>query len=261
MKKKGLLIVIMLSILCGCTSIKAINKKNDMDGVTVEIEKLSLKENSKNPGHYVMNVLTDITNNSDKDIMEVKYTISILDDNGDVLYDVKFFYIGQDKAIEKGQSVKDDTGTQFDLNGKPAGYSVTITEIKDSNEMPPVHLPVEGEPLYQAMNNEHLNNIKEDKPVLITLNIDHGGDLTSYEVDDAEKIDELVNLFAAISIKKETNEYVTDNYNSIVMQFADGTEAYISLNLNNLETSAYNQPHIYELNNLAPFIDMMKGSK
>ena len=260
MKKKGLIILIMLTILSGCSTLKAVKKESELNGVTVEIQDVSMKENSKKPGHYVLTFNANIINNSTFPLMKVSYTVSILDKDGNVLRDISFFYQGVDKAVQVGESIKKQSGTQFDLDEKPYGYSVRVDETMDNVEMPEIHLPQPGENLYQALNSDNLSNIKENKPVKIALYIDHGGPRDIYEVSDAEKIDEIVDLFTKITIGKQTNEYVTDNYNSIGFTFADGQEVYISLNLYNLETRVYNQEHLYELNNLQAFIQKMKES-
>ena len=46
---------------------------------------------------------------------------------------------------------------------------------------------------------------------------------------------------------------MTDNYNGVGFEFADGSQYYMSLNLNNLETSINGNMHMYELENFGPF--------
>ena len=45
---------------------------------------------------------------------------------------------------------------------------------------------------------------------------------------------------------------MTDNYNGVIMEFADGTKTGISLNLTNLELGVNNQWFYYELDNFGP---------
>lgn len=59
-----------------------------------------------------------------------------------------------------------------------------------------------------------------------------------------------IDAFKLIQVGEETNEFVTDNYNYIVLEFADGESYTASINLRSLELSTYNNYHIYALENL-----------
>lgn len=126
-----------------------------------------------------------------------------------------------------------------------------------AEETPSVSLPQKGDYLYQAVNKEYLQNIREEQPVEIILRIDHMGAGEVADITDPDTIQQMVDLFCEIRIGDETQEWVTDNYNGVQFIFADGTKEGISLNLKNLELSVSKEYRMYELVDLDPFWNAM----
>lgn len=134
---------------------------------------------------------------------------------------------------------------------------LSILSVKTAEELPPVHVPKAGEYLYQALDNEHVQNITGEMPVMFDLWIDRGGARSEGEITDPDTIRSLVDAFIKIRIREETDEFVTDNYNGFSMTFADGEQYSVSLNLYNLEYNIYGTYHIYRLGDFAEFWNLM----
>ena len=257
MKNKGkgiiLVAIMFLSFLTGCSSTLKSNPNTGLNDVDIAT---SVKTGKNKQGNTVYDVVTTVTNNSDKEIMDVKYRLSFQDKSGNELFSFTFSWNGENKPLLKGE--KGTSEVSFQHQEKAEKLAAEIVEVKDSTEMPPLHVPEKGEYLYQALNNEHINNLDKELPVIIEGVIDHMGAQEIAEVLDEETIKELVDEFKLIKIGNETNTFVTDNYNGIRFTFADGSEYYISLNLTTLEIRIYGKEHLYELDNFGPFWNHIK---
>jgi hypothetical protein len=128
---------------------------------------------------------------------------------------------------------------------------------KPENDPKPVEqtTPEKGEYLYKAMGNDLLAGIDENKPVRLTVGIDHMGDVRE-AVFEGEDLDKALEYFKQIQIGDETDESVTDNYNYIILEWDDGSQYAISLNLYNLEMSIDGQPRLFELESLGPLMSL-----
>ena len=213
--------------------------------------------NEKTESH-IIHLKSEITNQGDEPVMNVRYKVDFLDRTGVVRCTVNPTWNGQDTPLKPGESVTHEYGFQDKFNGNgPVSTYVTITEVLTEAEMPPIHLPLPGEYWYEAINDEHINHIKEDKPARIEFYIDHMGAREEADITDPELIDEIVNAFCNVKIAQESYTFVTDNYNGILFTFKDGTESWISLNLTTYEMSAYRMMHYYDLDQFEPLWQLM----
>ena len=240
--------IITMIFITGCVNNRHI--KDELDGVEINVENTSIKE-FKN-GNTVIQLDSLITNKSDRHISAVTYEIEVYDKNDNLLKTYTHTYYGENKSIDKNQSVKDHFGTQYGFESKVSYFKVKLVEVRDTDEFPLIRLPLVGEYLYQSLGISEFDNIKENLPTKVHLHIDRMGAGTDYIIEDEEKIKELVNLFCEIKIYAETGEFVTDNYNYVVFTFGD-VEKGLSFNRYNLELHNYMGHHIYQLENLGPF--------
>lgn len=257
MKKGTVLLVIMMMLLTlfGCSgSLKIKEGEKDSDLVDARIISATTKKN-ENTGFTVVNTKVELTGRSEIALMSIHGTYHFLNDEGEEVGTVGFYYIGVDDPLEKDETVTTEYGFQNRFEDDVKQVYLEITEVKNIEELPPKHLPQTGEYLYEALNSEKINSIKEVLPVKITYIQDQSGFRTYYTVEDPESIEKAVALFTSIKIKDETNEVYTDNYNGIHFVWPDETESYVSINMRNLEVSVYNQYHYYKMEGLAAFID------
>ncbi|MBR2577994.1 MAG: hypothetical protein IKE38_03585 [Erysipelotrichaceae bacterium] len=257
MKKGIVLLVIMMAFsLFGCSSLKITGGDKGLDLVDARIVKASADKN-KNTGSTVIETKVELTGNSDIGLMSIHGLYHFLNGNGEEIDAVPFFYLNVEDPLEKGETVTTDYSFQKKFAEDVKQIYLEITEVKNTEELPPKHLPESGEYLYASLNSERLANIKTDLPVKIMYINDQSGFRTYYTVEGPEKIEEAVALFTSIKISKETDEVYTDCYNGIAFSWPDGSGSYVSINRNNLEMNIYNQYHYYELEGLAGFINGM----
>ena len=251
--KKILPVMIISMLLTACAGKKVVYESADaFQKVSASIETMEVKKNEKT-NSTIFHIQTKITNGSDLDLSQVDYQFDCYDRDGNILDTFRFSWYGNDTALLPGTSVTDEKGFQKVLDGEAAKVTVSVTGTKTPEELPLVHLPVTGETMGDALNNEHLRHITEENPVHISIWIDHGGPREIAEISDGKTLKELSDAFAKIRIGNPSETFVTDNYNGVIMEFADGTKTGISLNLTNMELGVNNQWFYYELDNFGPF--------
>lgn len=259
LKTSILMIVLMATILLGFTwgdsgtDLEISNSQASRDGVTVTLEKAAA-ERKTDPDRYEYSFSGTIDNNSDEGIMKVIYTFALYDVNGEEFRSFGEVYDGEDTAIPPHTSITfSHEGIKWGPQSVPASVSIGIGFVQTESELPPAHIPQEGEYLYQALGDEKLANIREKPPVEVAFHIDQGGYGRTATFDKGGSLDKAIELLCDIRIGKETEEWVTDNYNWISLTWEDGSETCISLNLRNLEYSIHSTPHVFELEHLDTF--------
>ena len=263
MFRKGIAILLILGMvtLTGCASkvgVKTDEPKTDepagsvIQGVSAVLTSISEEHDSKND-FSMMDADVVIKNGSDTGIMYVRGKIFLYDSKGDVMFEYPFTFNGQDTPIAPGEEKKLDILFRLPGAGGVKQASVIVIETKDETEMPPKHVPQQGEYLYQALNNEYINNMGTNRPVKITVIIDHGGDRSYAVYENSPELDDMIINFMKIRIGEESFTFVTYNYNSVVLEFSDGTEASVSLNLVDLEVNIYGTMRLFKLTDMGDF--------
>ena len=223
------------------------------DGVTVTLKSAAAQRKS-DPDGYEYSFTGTIENNSDESIMQVIYTFALMDGDEEEFRSFSEVYDREDTASPPHTSVDfSHTGIKWGPQSVPAAVELGISSVKTEAELPPVHVPAAGEYLYQALEDENLANIKEKPPVELSFHVDQGGYGRTAVFKEGETLDKAIELFCAIRIGEESDEWVTDNYNGIRLKWADGTSTGISLNLSSLEYWIHSNIHTYELENLGEF--------
>ena len=223
------------------------------EGVTVTLEKASAKR-KRTPASYEYAFSGTIENNSDESVMKVIYTFALYDKNGEEFRSFAEIYDGVVEGIPPHGKIDFSLdGVKWGAQSVPASVSIGLSSVQTENELPPARLPQPGEYLYQALGSGNLAAIREHPPTAISLHEDQGGYGRTATFGEGTLLDEAVELFCAIKIGEETEQWVTDNYNWIRLTWEDGTETYISLNLYSLEYMAHSSPHMYTLEHLDAF--------
>ncbi len=224
-----------------------------LDGVTVTLEKATAVKNQK-PEGFTYSFTGALENNSDEGIMQVIYTFSLIDENGEEFRSFGEVYDGMDSAMPPHSRIDfTHDGIKWGKQSVPAAVKIGIASVKTETELPPAHVPEPGEYLYQALGDEKLANIREEKPVELSFHVDQGGYGRTAAFRAGEALDRAIELFCAIRVGPESGEWVTDNYNWIAFTWRDGSHTGISLNLNNLEYFVHSTPHTCGLDNLDAF--------
>ena len=239
---------------CGIGRRLAVGQSSaSQEGVTVTLKKATATR-KRVPDRYEYAFSGTIENNSDETIMKVIYTFALYDKNGEEFRSFADVYDGVDKGIPPHGKIDFSLdGVKWGAQSVPTSVSIGISSVQTETELPPVRLPQPGEYLYQALGSEKLAGIREYPPTAIALHVDQGGYGRTATFSEGALLDEAVELFCAIKIGEETEQWVTDNYNWIRLTWEDGTETYISLNLYSLEYTAHSSPRLYALENLNAF--------
>ena len=255
MKRIILSIQISIILLLFITVSSYANDTNTVDlskQVIREIQGIEYQVNQKT-GYIIFRIESELQNNSNQGIMEIQYLLHFFEKTGEEIIVSTCKFNGQDTPLKPGSSVTNNCSGAFKGEREPDSVSVEISKVITEEEMPPIYVPKTGDNLYQVLNNPNLENILEEPPVSVEMWIDHGGVVDEGVVESPEKIAEFVNAFTQVKIREETNIWVTDNYNGLIMEFANGDTYLISLNLHNLEYSIYGYEHIFTLMDAEPF--------
>ena len=222
------------------------------DGVTVTLEKADAKRSDN--GGFVYLLQGTIENTSDEGIMKVVYTFSLRDQSGEEYRSFGEVYDGEVTAIPPHSRIEfshDDV--RWGPQSVPASVAIGISSVQTETELPPAHIPMPGDYLYQTLDDEKLAKIKEEPPVELSFHIDQGGYGRTAVFKEGNGLDQAVKLLCDIRIAEEAWEWVTDNYNWIMLTWEDGSSSFISLNLYSLEYYVHSNPHTYRLENLDAF--------
>ena len=131
---------------------------------------------------------------------------------------------------------------------------------KATEEAALIHIPEEGEYLYQALDSEHLNNLPEEEPVRITVHIDQMGYGREAVFEEESGLAEAIEAFLKIKVGADDAPMVTDNYNWIWFEWEDETEFLIRLNLDALELYIDGRYYSYYLADDSDFWGLVYGN-
>ena len=190
------------------------------DGVTVTLEKAEAKRSDN--GGFVYLLQGTIENTSDEGIMKVVYTFSLRDQSGEEYRSFGEVYDGEVTAIPPHSRIEfshDDV--RWGPQSVPASVAIGISSVQTETELPPAHIPMPGDYLYQTLDDEKLAKIKEEPPVELSFHIDQGGYGRTAVFKEGNGLDQAVKLLCDIRIAEEAWEWVTDNYNWIMLTWED----------------------------------------
>ena len=240
-------------------ALEVLGSPASLDGVTVALE-TAMAVQDADGGGFTYAFTGMLENNADEGIMQVIYTISLIDGNGDTFRSFAEIYDGEDTAIPPHAKLDfTHDGIRWGKQSVPAAVEIGVSSVKTETELPPEHAPRPGEYLYQALGSEKLAHILEEPPVELSFHVDQGGYGRTATFRSGEALDRAVELLCAIRIGEESGEWVTDNYTGIGLTWADGSYTGISLNLYNLECSVHSSLRTYTLENLDAFWSYCAG--
>ena len=234
-------------------ALEIVNSPAELDGVTVALDSATAVRDPET-GAFTYAFIGALENGSDEGVMQVTYTFALIDENGEEFRSFSEIYDGEDAAMPPHATISfAHDGIRWGKQSVPVAVKIGVASVKTEAELPPARVPRKGEYLYQAVGDEKLANIREDKPVELSFHVDQGGYGRTATFKAGAALDKAVELFCAIRIGEESGEWVTDNYNWIGLTWEDGTRSGVSLNLSNLEYSIHSTLHTYELENLDDF--------
>ena len=237
-----------LVFLCACGA--AAERPSDaMDGVSVTLEGMRLTDK----GIRVVIPEVTIRNDSGTGVMEVFYEVTFFGKDGTELGTVRMFWLGEDPLPDGGTATQDEDRFVLPFKEDPSRAEIRVTGFKTEEEMPPIHVPHEGEALYAAVNSERMQNMAEDRPVRVTVHVDQGGYGREAVFDSEPLLGQAIEAFMDIRVGEDDAPMVTDNYNWFLFEWADGDWYMIRLNLDAFEYDVYGRYHSYYLTGAEAF--------
>ena len=243
MKRTLFCFLLVFSICSNCVCFADTPLSDSLDGITVEILNVRYEKNSV----QVVIPSYRIRNESGADLMQVSFEMSFFNKAGDELGTKTVTYLGEEPILIGETAERDDSHYVLSFDDKPEKASVRITGYKTTEEMPPIHVPREGEYLYAALDCENLNNLRDNLPVKITVHVDQMGYGREAVFAEEDALEKAVDAFLKIKVGSDDAPMVTDNYNWFLFEWEDGTQYNVRLNLYALEYNIYGYYHSYYL--------------
>ena len=242
-----LLLILCHALLCGCSGDPP--PSGEADGVSVTLEGMRFS----NKGIHVAIPEAVIRNDTGSDLMEVFYEVTFFGKDGAELGAVRMFWQAEEPLPAGGTVLQDDSRFVLPFADDPVRAEIRVTGFKTTEEMPPIHVPGEGEYLYAAVNSDRMHAMAEDRPVRITVHVDQGGYGREAVFDSEPLLGQAVDAFLRIRIGADDAPMVTDNYNWFLFEWEDGEWYMIRLNLDAFEYNIYGRYHSYYLTDSGPF--------
>ena len=237
-----------LVFLCAC-GVAADRPSDTLDGVTVTLRGMRFSDK----GIHVAIPEAEIRNGSGTGVMEVFYEVTFFGKDGAELGTVRMFWLGEEPVPAGGAVTQDDSRFVLPFKEDPARAEVRVTSFKTEEEMPPIHVPREGEYLYAAVNSDRMHAMAEDRPVRVTVHVDWGGYGREAVFESEPLLGQAIDAFMGIRVGADDAPMVTDNYNWFLFEWEDGEWYMIRLNLDALEYDVYGRYHSYYLTGAEAF--------
>ena len=248
--KKTIAVLLLVLLLSGITAY-AENpiETDDMEGISLEL--LGMRFEDKTTRIVIPEVM--ICNQTGKDIMTVFYEMTFFDADGKELGVSRMFYAVDDPLPDGGSALQNNSRFVLNLSEVPDHATIQVLSYMTTEEVPPIHVPKEGEYLYEALNCENLNSLPDLVPTKITVNVERMGYEQRAVFEAGSGLEEAVEAFLKIRIGEDNAPMVTDNYNWFLFEWEDGTSYMIRLNLYALEYKTNTAYHSFYLQDAGDF--------
>ncbi|MBR5341251.1 MAG: hypothetical protein IK151_04920 [Erysipelotrichaceae bacterium] len=231
--------------------------QSEENGISVS-SSIRVEYNEKTES-YICHFNSNIQNNGDERIMAVSFKTEFFNKDDECISTYNHDYHGISCPIYPGNSVSFEHGFQEKMGSRPVRISITITSIKNELEEPPVHLPQQGEYLYQCINDEYVNNILNNKPVEINVGLSMNISMAFQKTDDKEFIDRFVEEFVKVRFSGEAGVFMTDSSNGVYFTFADGHKAGFGMIRSAYEMRVHNREFLFQLADCEGMFMMMRS--
>lgn len=244
MLKKCCMVLLFVILLSNVTAYAEEKVEDPVDGLSLELLGMRFEWSGKDL-RVTPRVL--IRNETDKDIMKLRYEMVFFDAEGTELGRDKLYYVTDYPILSGSETVQDDCRFELKFSEVPDHAEIYALEYKTTEDIPPIHVPEEGEFLYKALNCENLNALPDLLPKRITVNVDRMGSEKRAVFEVGNGLEEAVEAFMKIRVGWDDAPSVTDNYNWFLFEWEDGSSYMIRLSLYSLEYETNAYFHIYYL--------------
>ena len=169
------------------------------------------------------------------------------DAEGNELGSEGMFFAVDEPLPDGGEAVQDDCRFPLKYTEVPDHAEIRVLEYKTAEDIPPIHVPKEGEYLYKALNCGNLNALPDLLPKRITVHVDRMGYEQKAVFEAGNGLEEAVDAFMRIRVGEDDAPSVTDNYNWFLFEWEDDTSYMIRLSQYSLEYKTNACFHIFYL--------------
>ena len=244
MLKKYCAVLLLFILLTNMTAFAEEQKEGTADGITVELIGMRFEWSGKD-----LRVTPEVLfqNETGKDIMKVRYMMIFFDAEGNELGSEGMFFAVDEPLPDGGEAVQDDCRFPLKYTEVPDHAEIRVLEYKTAEDIPPIHVPKEGEYLYKALNCGNLNALPDLLPKRITVHVDRMGYEQKAVFEAGNGLEEAVDAFMRIRVGEDDAPSVTDNYNWFLFEWEDDTSYMIRLSQYSLEYKTNACFHIFYL--------------
>lgn len=244
MLKKYCAVLLLFILLTNMTAFAEEQKEGTADGITVELIDMRFEWSGKD-----LRVTPEVLfqNETGKDIMKVRYMMIFFDAEGNELGSEGMFFAVDEPLPDGGEAVQDDCRFPLKYTEVPDHAEIRVLEYKTAEDIPPIHVPKEGEYLYKALNCGNLNALPDLLPKRITVHVDRMGYEQKAVFEAGNGLEEAVDAFMRIRVGEDDAPSVTDNYNWFLFEWEDDTSYMIRLSQYSLEYKTNACFHIFYL--------------
>lgn len=232
------------------------NAMTEPEGLMLEL--LGMQFESRG-GDLLVTPKVRILNETGEDIMKVRYGLTFYDEEGTEIGSDRMFYATDDPLLSGCEAIQDDCRFVLKFSKVPDHAEIHALEYITTEEIPPIHVPKEGEYLYEALDCENLNALPDLLPERITVNVDQMGYERRAVFETGTGLEEAVEAFMKIRVGADDAPSVTDNYNWFQFDWEDGTSYMIRLSLYSLEYETNAGFHVFYLLDSDAFWDLVYG--
>ncbi len=179
-----------------------------------------------------------LENKSDVALMRISCESDFVGADGEIIENTVCYCDYHKNPMQPGEAREHHVSRWIYDGERVANIALAITKVVTIEEEPPLPEPKLGETLFSFYQREDISAFADDFyekiPVKAVVFMDSWNQ-AEVELTDADDITAVFEAMKQISVQKQSNVYVTDNYNKITFILADGKEFGFNFNRYNLD--------------------------
>jgi len=185
-------------------------------------------------------------NKSDTALMRISCESDFMGADGEIIENAVCYCDYHKNPMQPGETREHHVQRWIYDGERVANIALAITKVVTIEEEPPLPEPKLGETLFSFYQREDISafadGFYEEMPIKAVVFMDSWNQ-AEVELTDTADITAVFEAMKQISVEKQSDVYVTDNYNKITFILADGREFGFNFNRFNLEYD----DNVYEL--------------
>lgn len=199
-----------------------------------------------------------LENKSDVALMRISCDSDFVGTDGEIIENAVCYCDYHKNPMQPGETREHYVFRWIYDGERVANIALAITKVVTIEEEPPLPEPKLGETLFSFYQREDISafadGFYEEMPVKAVIFMDSWNQ-AEVELTDADDITAVFEAIKQIRVEKQSDVYVTDNYNKITFILADGREFGFSFNRYNLDYD----DNVYELSGDEDLWELLRG--